>query len=322
MNKKCWAMHFVAVWVWAFLVAADIHAAAGVERHAEDIQAIDILRSKLEKSFVSARPDAVGELIADDFVYLQKNSEGPSVYGKKYFLDYLPSLDPIVKMKIKPLSEVEVFGDWAVERGEVHMGVMMGGEVVSQVARYLKILNREPAGWKYAREITGMAENLKSHKVPPRPGFITYAGNANWEPRVSPDPVDEMDVVEKECRRNMVEQRDIANAVLECQWAHKEDALYILPQGVATWKQYVGMRHAHARQPYDEHEKYYKEMIVDGDFGFAWGHSVTTAVYLDTGARRAGVNQILYVYRKDESGVFKFYYGFGTRIAESEPYSL
>lgn len=310
--KHCIKAFFVAVLVGIGSFLSIGASAGGADSKAKnaDIEAIDILRGKLEKAYLSRNPADFEDVLADDFVLMQANHEGPSTYGKKFFYDYLPALDPIAKIEIKPIKAVDLYGNWAMESGEMYMDVVVDGKTVPMISRYMRVLHREPTGWKLAREATAMAkDHPTSKRMPPKPGFITYTGKPDWNPRKSPDPAEPMLTASKKLFDDAIRVQDLVNKPLEGAWSHPDDFLMINPSQVLDWKTYVAWRKSFSGQMVDEVEKYYYEAIVEGDFGFAWGHSVSTAAHTETGVRDAMLDFNLYMFKRSDEGVWKIWEG-------------
>jgi len=321
IKNRIWGKQRIVATIWLLLLTVGHGTLAASNNPVDDIRAIDTLRGQLGEAILSGSPEAIGKLVSEDYVHMQPNVEGPNLYGKQYYLDYLPALNRVTKLRFKLAKDVELFGNWAVESGEMVTDVLIAGETVEHATRYMKVLHRESTGWKYARDITTtyLTANNSTHKAPPAPGFITYAGKADWEPMASPDSVADLSAQDEACRNKMIRKMDPVNAALECIWPHDMDAVAQTGKGVVSFKHFMAYRHSQAAAPYDELEKYFKEMIVDGDFGFAWGHSVATAAYSSTGARRAGFGTSFYIFRKDDSGRWLVWGTFNTKTARWEP---
>lgn len=324
------AFFTVALLGFLLSISAASHAVTEAEKHktvlekhkaevekyqakGKDLVAINALRANLEKAYLSRNQKDFSKVLTEDFVYLQKNTEGPSTYGRKYFFDYLPALDPITKIEIKPIKEVDVYGDWAVESGQMFMDVVMDGEASQQVAQYMRLLYREKGGWKLAREITAMAEDQGSIKRPPKPGFITNAGKGHFVPRQSPKTSAEAREVDEYSDLVFADsintQEFVLPIVQKYAFYHPDDFLMINPCCVVTWGQYLAARQGYGSLMIDEVEKYYQEIIVDGDFAVGWGHSVSASANKETGERHALLVYNMYLFRKNENGEWRIWEG-------------
>lgn len=272
-----------------------------------DTEEIQSLRSQYIKAVELNNPEAVGDLVTADFVMLQPNYRGPDTYGRKAYIDYRKSLNPVVKVTIETARVLTCGNEWAWEMGKELTDWKSPQVDYSTSARYVKLLNRKPSGpWQYARVF--WAWDVYSPVPTPRPGKLTGTGWGTWEPRAPGQYIREVQEITDFMRtstRRIVAGGDMVNPMADVMAEADESTGKMLGYGI-SWEvegkeNYMKQRAYADFELTEELRKYPEEVVVcEANTGFIWGQDMGAGVAKVTGERSTGTGDFIYMVKKQK----------------------
>ena len=130
-------------------------SAADLDRHAQDVAAIERLNEEWRNGWIAGDADALIALYSDDPILMPQSQ--PEVVGREAIgALYQSVFDEFAVEGEGEVQEIEVAGDWAFLRSTYSLVATphAGGETLEDTGKSLFVLRRQPDGaWKIARLI-------------------------------------------------------------------------------------------------------------------------------------------------------------------------
>ena len=145
------------------LMVLPIAACAPAEEEAAsteaDVEALNQVREQEATAFIAGDPDGLVAVMTDDCLLMPPGE--PLVSGheavRSWYAAWYATLSEQFQINARyPDSEIEVVGDWAIERyaGLLTLTPKAGGDAVEQVVKGIHIYRRQPdGGWRIAQDI-------------------------------------------------------------------------------------------------------------------------------------------------------------------------